>query len=516
MSVSPNETILETIERRLIPDEQAKKARGEVFTPLNLVREMLYGLRKSELEHGTQEIWGVDNVGNVVDDTPDNRIGGIPLEVWRDPDTKWLDPANGIGNFPFVAFYMLDFQLKNYGIKGSKEWTDEKRQRHIVENMLYMIELDRGNVNTSFKVMNFLVKGSKPHICCANTLNLTDKDIQGYFGVTRFDVVMGNPPFQDPFKTGDNKLYLDFIQFSNNLMKPDGFVCFVVPKTSLEYLTMAKKRKYIDKVYNVLFLDDSESLLRNRHFPKVGSTFIYFIYKNSSDYEKTHVLKLIDGVPRIVDINLFEQNSLSPIDQAIMGKIFQDTPNYIFKDFTFEKGSTQRVRKQMFDKGIVSETPTPTHTVKIIVTLNVTNPFPGKFYYYTKRDVDMDKDKVVFSGSGYLLPTIDKTHEYTYSDNFKYILCDTNTCEELKLIFTSPIVEFISKKFKTSGFNDNTFFTKLSMIKPLKNVKTVDDIYKQLDLTEHKAYIESEVQKKKTLRASSRSPTRKTLRRPSK
>jgi len=120
-------SVLEIIDKRLIPDEDAKKARGEVFTPLCLVREMLFGLRKSALEAGkTQlcdtldksskkiqgEIWGIDEEGNFFDDESD-RVGGIPLDVWRNPDTKWLDPANGIGNFPVVAFYMLDYQLGN-------------------------------------------------------------------------------------------------------------------------------------------------------------------------------------------------------------------------------------------------------------------------------------------------------------------------------------------------------------------------------------------------------------------
>ena len=138
-------SILEIIDKRLIPDEGAKKARGEVFTPLNLVREMLFGLRKSALEKGETVIWGINDEGNFFDDKESDRVGGIPLDVWRDPNTKWLDPANGIGNFPVVAFYMLDYQLGNHGtaeFKGDKN--KEKCRKHIVKNMLYMIELNKG------------------------------------------------------------------------------------------------------------------------------------------------------------------------------------------------------------------------------------------------------------------------------------------------------------------------------------------------------------------------------------
>jgi len=261
MSIPPNETILETIDRRLIPDEQAKKARGEVFTPLDLVRELLYGLRKSDLEQRVQVLWGLDESKTVMDDSPDNRVGGIPLELWRDPDTKWLDPANGIGNFPFVAFYMLDFQLKTYGTKGSKEWSDDKRHRHIIERMLFMIELDHGNVNTSFKVINYLVPGSKPNICCANTLNLTDEDLQRHFGVSKFDVVMGNPPFNPGPK---------WSKFLSWCLPKCRILTFILPST---FTTNVTGKKVIDTLKaNGLYM---LRYVHSNEFPGIGLDMLY-------------------------------------------------------------------------------------------------------------------------------------------------------------------------------------------------------------------------------------------------
>lgn len=276
MSGPPNETILETIERRLIPDEQAKKARGEVFTPLNLVREILYGLRKSDLETGKQVIWGVDSNGNVMDDNPDNRIGGILLEIWRDPETKWLDPANGIGNFPFVAFYMLDLQLKNHGTKGSKEWTDEKRRKHIVEKMLYMIEIDRGNVNTTFKIMNYLAPGSNPNICCADTLKLKDEDLQRHFGVNRFDVVMGNPPFNAPRKVPGqtNILWDKFLEWSYGKTR---IVMFVLPST---FIMNKRDQKKVDMLKeNGLYI---LRYTKENEFPGIGLGIVYIATDNTN------------------------------------------------------------------------------------------------------------------------------------------------------------------------------------------------------------------------------------------
>lgn len=293
MSGPPNETIIETIERRLIPDEQAKKARGEVFTPLNLVRELLYGLRKSELEAGKQVLWGVDSAGNVVDDNPDNRIGGIPLEIWRDPETKWLDPANGIGNFPFVAFYMLDFQLKNHGTKGSKEWTDEIRRKHIVEKMLYMIEIDRGNVNTTFKIMDYLASGSKPNICCADTLKLKDEDLQRHFGVNRFDVVMGNPPFQSPGENmagttaGRGSLWDKFVVNCVKLLKPNMFLVFVTPPMWRK--PESSMWNLLTKNMRLTFLHIFDKKKSSKEF-KVSQRIDMYIIRNTTDNSNTYVI----------------------------------------------------------------------------------------------------------------------------------------------------------------------------------------------------------------------------------
>lgn len=246
-------SILKIIDDRLIPDEGAKKARGEVFTPLNLVREMLFGIRKSATNKGETEIWGIDKEGNFFDDNKDDRIGGIPLSLWREPETKWLDPANGIGNFPVVAFYMLDYQLGEHGPKELKGDDNKiKRRRHIIKNMLYMIELNKGNVNTSRKIFEKIVPGVTPNIVCANTLEMTDEKLKREFGINRFDVVMGNPPFNnslDKNPTGhaqDTGLWEIFVKISIER--------FLQPKTGiLAFLHPARWRQPDHLLHSTMF-----------------------------------------------------------------------------------------------------------------------------------------------------------------------------------------------------------------------------------------------------------------------
>ena len=88
---------------------------GEVFTPQALIEEML--------------------------DT-------LPADVWTNKDLKWLDPANGIGNFPVIIVKKL--------MKGLEKWQPdpELRLKHILENMIYVCELQSKNMFIYLKLFD--------------------------------------------------------------------------------------------------------------------------------------------------------------------------------------------------------------------------------------------------------------------------------------------------------------------------------------------------------------------------
>lgn len=173
--------------------EEEKDKFGEVFTPMKLINEM---------------------------------FDKLPKEVWGDPDKKWLDPANGIGNFPMIAYMRLMEGLK----KHPKYSKDQERSKHIIENMLFMVELNPKNVKISRRIF-----GSNANICCADFLNETDKVLK-QFKVDKFDVVMGNPPFQKEVvgglrngAYGGRTLWDQFITKSLDLLKDGGLLGFITP-----------------------------------------------------------------------------------------------------------------------------------------------------------------------------------------------------------------------------------------------------------------------------------------------
>jgi hypothetical protein len=88
--------------------------------------------------------------------------------------------------------------------------------------MLFMIELDKGNVETSKGLFKKMYPKAKANILCANTLEITDDKLKKEFGINNFDIVIGNPPFNPGI------LWAKFI---NKFLDKTRILLFIVPST---------------------------------------------------------------------------------------------------------------------------------------------------------------------------------------------------------------------------------------------------------------------------------------------
>tara|TARA_R110000751_G_scaffold165529_1_gene271539 strand:+ start:48 stop:1367 length:1320 start_codon:yes stop_codon:yes gene_type:complete len=184
-----------------------RKENGEVFTPLFIVNEILDNLDKAYIKEHGKSIFTV-------------------IEL------KWLEPSVGIGNFPIVIYEKL--------MKGLiAEIPDkEERRKHILEHMIYAAELTSKNV--------FMYK----KLFCGDKYNLNiyegdslDLDIVTVWGIDKFDIVIGNPPFNKGgirSHTGkhlgekNQTIWTKFIGKSFEWLKPDGFLAFITPLSWLK------------------------------------------------------------------------------------------------------------------------------------------------------------------------------------------------------------------------------------------------------------------------------------------
>lgn len=179
--------LLEYLNTLLKPKEAEKKRFGEVFTPFWLIDEML---------------------------------DKLPPAVWSDPRLRWFDPAAGSGNFMVAVYYRL-----MEGLAGAIPDEDE-REAHIIDNMMYMSELNAKNVMICRRVF-----GDRANIHEGDTLCFNPYGEE--FGVRRFDVIMGNPPYQRPTLSGrangGKALWPDFVRYAMKHLADGGYLVFVHP-----------------------------------------------------------------------------------------------------------------------------------------------------------------------------------------------------------------------------------------------------------------------------------------------
>ena len=222
-------------------------------------------------QHSTLRIKEKDKYGEVL--TPkkliEEMLDTLPLDVWSNPLLTWLDPTSGIGNFMMIVYIRL--------MKGLQEWEpdDHVRSQHIIQNMLYFIELNEENVEKSKEIFGKEVPILKADFLTSDT-----------FG-KQFDIILGNPPFQEDCHTkkrvgGKNKLYEKIIAKCINLLKIDGYLLFLTPDNFFS----GTSKTYHDIIVNyqvdtVCFHKSLQS-----YFPKIQQYVCYFLMKKNQQLTK--------------------------------------------------------------------------------------------------------------------------------------------------------------------------------------------------------------------------------------
>ena len=172
--------------------EAEKKLFGEVLTPFELIKSML--------------------------DT-------LPKEIWKNPNIKIADIANGTGNFILIA--VQKFMI------GLKEWepNEKKRFKHIIENQVYVSELSTKNMFVYLQLFDPRNE-YKLNFFRGNTLSKDfDKHMKKEWKVENFDVIVGNFPYQlqKPGFKKTQPLWNIFVEKSISILSENGYLCTVHP-----------------------------------------------------------------------------------------------------------------------------------------------------------------------------------------------------------------------------------------------------------------------------------------------
>lgn len=288
--------LIEMLREYVEVGEVEQKKYGEVMTPIPTVKEMLDLLAK---------------------------------EVWSNPNLKWLDPCSGVGIFSAVVVDRL--------MEGLKEHfpSEDERYKHIMENMLYVCELQpknmflfmcafdpKDNVYLNVYTGSYLDKGFDDHM-------------KNVWNVDKFDITMMNPPYNEEFsKSGTakdlfDKFIIKSIEISKKTISINPSRWFT--KNSLKYLR--------DEIIG------SKHLKTIKHFPNPKELFpnaditggvSYFLY--DEDYNSEEVL--FDDI----QVNIKKQIK-------VFGSILYNQSNAILSTNIIDKINKERIGSVFIPKG---------------------------------------------------------------------------------------------------------------------------------------------------------------------
>jgi 16S rRNA G966 N2-methylase RsmD len=176
-------------------------------------------------------------------------IERIPRYIMKSSTTTFLEPCFGSGTFIFE----LIKELRKYG--------------HSVENIqnrIYGFEISHGSIN---RVKKNLSKYNFKNIHNTNFLTYNFKNM-------KFDVILGNPPYQQPQQESKRwTLWSKFIEKSNEL-SPE-YLAFVIPHSWLGP----------NKEHDLIFKNLTYASLDVDKYFNVGSTFSYIICSQNPSNE---------------------------------------------------------------------------------------------------------------------------------------------------------------------------------------------------------------------------------------
>ena len=370
--------LMELVDSYLKPSNTEKKMLGEVFTSLELVEEML---------------------------------DKLPVEVWSNPELKFLDPANGIGNFPVILVKKL--------MEGLKDWQpdSELRLKHILENQIYVCELQSKNMFIYLQLFDSENK-YKLNFHRGSFLDENFKYVMKEWGVDKFDVVVGNPPYNNDQKAegkrgGGSTLWDKFvIKVLNSFLKENGYLVFVHPtlwrkpqsdrSTSKEVSELMMKKQ-------IHYLECHDSNDGMKVF-NAGTRYDFYVLENCPIYKET----LINGEDRKdVLVNLknydFIPNYNLELFDRIIAKEGEDKCPILFNVSNYETR-----------KSWVSDDKNDEYKYTLIHS----TPKGGTRYKYSSRNDNghFGISKVIFGDSGIGDAIIDMIGEYGMTQHSMGIL----------------------------------------------------------------------------------------------
>ena len=430
-----------TIKNNEIITKENKELYGEVFTPFSLINKM---------------------------------FDIIPEKVFKNPHLKWLDPGTGTGNFSIILYFRL--------LEGlSKKIPDiEKRKKHIIKNMIYMIEIRSENIEILKKIF-----GTEANIYEGDFLSYMHNSQTNYVIPEIFDVIIGNPPFncngqkKVPTNTEDTKIQDGTTIWSAFIVKSIGFLrrkkgilCMFIPSI---WLKPDKERIYYFLTqYDIKWLNCMSNTETNKIFNGNAQTpSCYFLLtKKKSD----NIISIRDrDRNEYIDYKLKLNAPIPVFGQSIVNKLQKYCINNVIEVIKTNMPPKDTILSTIQTKECIYPNIT---TCRLNITKNNTQKIKNPeliINYSNKPLIYSQQIKLVLAHKMYGFPYLDLSGEYGISNRDNYVIIRKKIEDLIKL------QKFLSTKTAIYLFKSTTY-----RMKYLEKYafELIPDITKLLDFPE--------------------------------
>jgi len=337
----------------------------------------------------------------------------LPKNVFTDKNKKWLDPCCGKGYFPIVLYFKL-FKSLQKTIPNSL-----KRHNHIIENMIYMIEINKEHIDELFELF-----GEKANIINDDFLNVTNQ---------KYDIIMGNPPFNVngivkvptqkniSKKTDGKMIWGHFTLHAIDFLKENGFLVFITPSIWMkhDHFMYSKILKYKIEKLNTMTNTETNTAFHGQ----AQTPTCYFLLKKQVNNDKN--IYLYDKITqKYISYNLLASIPL------FASSLFKKISHFITPNTKLKVKKTNMPSKKVLFSPINKKN----FTYKNIKTCKLNKLSPFLDINFSNIPCRYDKiPKIVMAHKMYGFPFYDEFGEYGISNRDNYVIYGREKIDMIKL-----------------------------------------------------------------------------------